>query len=237
MPNPFLTARWANLLMANYEVGPEALQPYLPRHTELDTWQGRHYVSLVGFMFLETRVMGLKIPFHVNFEEVNLRFYVRYRDGQTWKRGAVFVNEIVPKPAIAWVANVLYGEKYRAMPMKHEHQPTPTGHAIGYHWRYRGRWNGLSAQVAAQPSPIPAGSEAEFITEHYWGYAKRGGQTTEYQVSHPRWREHLVRSFQVDCAFGELYGPAFAHLPHQPPTSVLLAEGSDVAVHQGRRLG
>jgi len=67
----FLNAQWKNLIMANYEVNPAVLGKYLPYKTELDTWNGRHYVSLVGFMFLDTKVLGIKIPFHVNFEEVN----------------------------------------------------------------------------------------------------------------------------------------------------------------------
>ncbi|MFK8102402.1 MAG: DUF2071 domain-containing protein, partial [Saprospiraceae bacterium] len=85
----FLTAEWRKLAMANYAVSEEVLQPYLPAHTVLDQWNGVCYVSLIGFLFVNTKVLRLKIPRHVNFEEVNLRFYVRHKDGDDWNRGVV----------------------------------------------------------------------------------------------------------------------------------------------------
>src|ERR1700733_4846171 len=106
----FLQAQWTNLLMLNYEVDPEILKPYLPPATELDLWQGKALVSMVGFLFKNTRVFGVKWPLHVNFEEVNLRFYVRHFNGTEWKRGAVFISEIVPKRVISLMANTLYNE-------------------------------------------------------------------------------------------------------------------------------
>src|SRR6201985_114660 len=120
----FMEARWVNLLMLNYEVPPKILAPYLPPYTVLDLWQGKALVSMVGFLFLDTKVLGVKWPFHINFEEVNLRFYVKHFDGTEWKRGAVFVSEIVPKHIIAIIANKLYREHYSAMPMRHSITPS-----------------------------------------------------------------------------------------------------------------
>src|SRR3989344_5216660 len=108
----FLKAEWNNLIMANYEVPQEILLPYLPKYTELDLFEGKCYVSLVGFLFENTKMLGMKIPFHINFEEINLRFYVKYKSGKEWRRGVVFIKEIVSKPAITFVANTLYNEKY-----------------------------------------------------------------------------------------------------------------------------
>lgn len=104
--------------MANYAVNRKLLDKYLPGGTEIDIWNDTCYVSLVGFMFQDTKVKGLSIPFHVNFEEVNLRFYVRFNDNGEWKRGVVFIKEIVPRPALTWVANAVYKENYETMPMK-----------------------------------------------------------------------------------------------------------------------
>jgi uncharacterized protein YqjF (DUF2071 family) len=75
--SPFLTARWIHLTMANYEVDRSLLQGLVPKGTELDLWSGRCFVSVVGFQFLDTRVLGFSVPFHRDFEEVNLRFYGR----------------------------------------------------------------------------------------------------------------------------------------------------------------
>lgn len=238
----FLTAQWKNLIMANYEVNPAVLEKYLPYKTELDQWNGKHYVSLVGFMFLDTTVLGIKIPFHVNFEEVNLRFYVRYKDetnpeNPEWKRGVVFIKEIVPKPAIALVANTLYGEKYVALSMKNELVKSTDSLSVGYSWKFKNQWNQL--KVIAEPilADITEGSEAEFITEHYWGYTKlKNRKTSQYQVEHPRWQVYPIQSYEVSCDFKALYGDEFEFLNSQTPISVLMAQGSEIKVRQGKQI-
>ncbi len=238
MKRKFLEAEWKHLIMANYAVDPALLQPYLPAGTELDLWEGNCYVSLVGFMFQQTKVLGIKIPLHVNFEEVNLRFYVRHKHNGMWKRGVVFISEIVPKPAIAFVANTFYNEHYRTCRMKHRIEQTVDWLYVGYQWKHRGAWNSIS--VVADPDPLPmlAGSEEEFITEHYWGYSKTTAEkTTEYAVEHPRWKVHRVETYEVRCDFGKLYGDVFAGLTHAKPDSVLLAEGAEVVVRSKRVIG
>ena len=116
MTTTFLTANWEYLAMINYETDPNILNPYVPPGTELDVWKGKTYISIVGFLFKNTRVKGVKIPFHSNFEEINLRFYVRFNSQGQWKRGVVFIKEIVPKKAIAFVARSIYNENYIALP-------------------------------------------------------------------------------------------------------------------------
>ncbi|MDX1912449.1 MAG: DUF2071 domain-containing protein [Saprospiraceae bacterium] len=227
---PFLTAEWRKLLMANYEVPPVLLKPYLPAGTELDFWRGRCYVSLVGFMFLKTRVMGVPIPFHRNFEEVNLRFYVRRNE----KRGVVFIREIVPKPVIAWVANAVYQENYIACRMRHEWTaPEASKWSVAYEWKpfFGGNWLRFSAIARSGSEPIKTDSEEEFITEHYWGYARASAtKTHEYQVDHPRWEAYPVLSHDIRGDFARQYGGAFGEILSQKPESVLLAEGSPVSV-------
>lgn len=236
----FLKARWSNLLMANYEVPPKILEKYLPYKTELDYWNGRCYASVVGFQFLETQVLGIKFPFHTNFDEVNLRFYVRYNDNGEWKRGAVFIKEIVPKAMITFVANTLYKENYATHPCKHEirktdNQPLDASIFVKYSWKSKSGWNHIQVNADAATTPIEIGSEEEFITEHYWGYAGySASKTNEYQVQHPRWNVHRVQNSQILCNFEELYGQDFAFLKDTSPTSVLLAEGSEVSVFKGK---
>jgi uncharacterized protein len=135
MARTFLQAEWRKLVMANYLVEPKLLEPYLPSKTELDLWNNGCYLSLVGFMFLDTKVKGFKIPFHTDFEEVNLRFYVRFKDNGTWKRGVVFIKEIVPKQALTFVANTIYGEKYETMPMAHSWTKEADKQTIEYKWQ------------------------------------------------------------------------------------------------------
>lgn len=233
----FLTARWEHLLMANYEVSPNILSSLLPAHTELDSFNGKHFVSLVGFMFLNTKVLGLPIPFHRHFEEVNLRFYVRHKSGNEWRRGVVFVKEIVPKWAISWVANTIYGEPYVCLPMNHRIQQTEQELSVAYGWQFQNMAFSMSANAHPSALEMPAHSEEEFITEHYWGYTRRDAtRTDEYAVEHPRWQVYPVKSHQIQCDFGQLYGEKFGFLTDQTPASVLLAKGSAIVVRQGTQL-
>jgi uncharacterized protein len=238
-PTPFLTADWRYLAMLNYEIDPAILQPHVPAQTELDFWQGRCYVSVVGFLFLNTRLRGIPIPGHINFEEVNLRFYVRHKADEGWRRGVVFVKELVPRQAIAAIARWVYNENYQALPMRHRLEVNEGGTAVNlaYEWQFNGRWQGLQAAASGAAQPLDPESEATFITEHYWGYARqRDGGTVEYRVAHPSWRVWEVQKYQLDCDVADLYGREFTAPLQQPPTSVFIAEDSDVAVYPGQRL-
>lgn len=235
MTKPFLRAEWRKLAMANYSIDPRLLEKYLPPKTEIDLWNGTCYVSLVGFMFLNTRIKGVLIPFHANFEEVNLRFYVRYKDGGEWKRGVVFMKEIVPKPALTFVANTIYKEHYETMPMNHSWEIRGNLLHVEYKWRKQ-RWNSFRVVADSKSQDIGIGSEEEFITEHYWGYTKVGGNTSEYGVEHPRWQVYPTREYSIDVDFGDIYGQEFGFLKTEIPKSVFLAEGSEIVVKEGRRI-
>jgi uncharacterized protein len=234
----FLTAEWRHLAMLNYEVDRKLLVKFVPRGTELDDWNGRVFLSLVGFRFLNTRVLGFPIPFHTNFDEVNLRFYVRRREGQEVHRGVVFIREIVPRAAIALIARAIYNENYVALPMSHQidaHGQNVT--TVSYRWRTASGWTAITLEAEGSAQPVDAGSEQEFITEHYWGYAaQRDRGTVEYQVTHPSWRVWTARRAELAGEIEELYGGEFAAVLHGTPASAFLAEGSSVAVMRGRRL-
>lgn len=234
---PFLTAEWNNLIMANYIVDPSVLLPYLPLNTELDIYEGQVYVSLIGFMFENTRLLNFKIPFHVNFEEVNLRFYVRYNDNGIWKRGAVFIREIVPKPAISFVANTFFNEQYSTKRMRHFFEIKNGEIKLGYHWKHNNKWNLLEATTHNIAEPMQPGSEEQFIAEHYWGYSKYDDRTTvEYAVQHPSWEVYRVKEYEIDCDFASLYGPQFSMLRTATPNSVFVAKGSAISILNKRNL-
>jgi uncharacterized protein YqjF (DUF2071 family) len=244
MSSVFLTAAWRKLIMAQYQIDPALLAAYLPRGVELDLLQGQCFVSLVGFLFDHVRVLRVAVPFHTQFEEVNLRFYVkRIMPDGTVRRGVVFISEIVPKAAISITARTLYGERYRTAPMSHLWRQSASEIDISYSWQIPGssnrKWQYLSVLAEAQSLNIEPGSLEEFITEHYWGYTDgrgllRGKNVTgEYGVEHPSWQHYPVRSTQVSADFGALYGKAFASLTAREPDHVLLAEGSAIAIRQG----
>jgi uncharacterized protein YqjF (DUF2071 family) len=237
----FLTAEWKYLAMLNFEIDPAVLKPRVPPGTELDEWGGKTFVSVVGFLFLRTRVLGIPIPLHRDFEEVNLRFYVRRKSEEGWRRGVVFIKEIVPRFAIAAVARVVYNENYVAMPMRHaldlEHHGLRRDATVEYGWRDRGDWNHLRVKTVGDGEPLIPGSEAEFITEHYWGYAaQKDGGCVEYQVEHPPWHVWQVRESELLCDVAGLYGEPFVESLSAQPSSAFVAAGSAVVVRRGARL-
>jgi hypothetical protein len=231
----FLTADWRYLLMLNYVVEPDLLRPHIPRGVELDSWNNKTYVSMVGFLFRRTKVLGWRVPFHADFEEVNLRFYVRRHTAGGWRRGVVFIKEIVPRQLIAIVARIGYNEPYAALPMRHrieiENGSLRSGGSVEYGWRYQGQWNALRATTIGMPHLPIQNSEEEFITEHYWGYtAQRNGGCAEYRVDHVRWNVWQVQHAALRCEVVSLYGPKFAGPLSAPPESACVAEGSPVIV-------
>lgn len=230
----FLQAHWEYLLLFNYEVPAEILQPFVPPFTQLDTWNGKALVSLVGFWFHDTKVLGVKWPFHHSFEEVNLRLYVKYFDGKRWKRGVSFISEIVPKPIIAWIANIFYKEHYKALSTRH-HTFIDNNNALSvtYQWKHQKKWNSIHAISNNKPELLQPGSEAAFILEHYWGYNKWNDRCMiEYGVEHPSWEIFPVTSFAIDCNIEHLYGNQFLPYLSAPPQSVFLAKGSEVIVRK-----
>jgi uncharacterized protein YqjF (DUF2071 family) len=233
----FLTAEWRRLILFNYAIEEKHLLPYLPFGTQLDTYSGICYVSLVGFMFVNTKLKGIPVPFHQNFEEVNLRFYVKHktRNGAE-RRGVVFIKEIVPKVMISFVANTLYGEHYETMEMDHTWKEQKGLLEVEYRIE-KDRWYSMKVIADIATEEIPAACEAEFITEHYWGYTKLNEtETSEYEVWHPRWKVHGVKSYECNFDFGKVYGTDFAFLNQLQPFSVMLAEGSEIKVMEGGKV-
>jgi uncharacterized protein len=229
---PFLRAQWRHLAMVNYEVEPTLLLPLVPAGTELDEFGGRCFVSLVGFLFLEVRLRGVRVPFHTRFEEVNLRFYVRRTADGERRRAVTFVRELVPLPAVALAARLRYGERYSSVSMRHR----VTDASVAYEWRFARRWHGMELSPEPEAALPEPGSEQEFITEHYWGYATTRRGTVEYEVVHPRWNVSWAEA-TVDCDAERLYGPGFAAAMARPPSSAFVADGSPVAVMPGRLIG
>jgi uncharacterized protein len=235
MKRIFLSARWENLIMANYEVPSDILLPYLPHGLELDFYESKSYVSLVGFMFKQTSIFQVPIPFLGTFEEINLRFYVKRKEGNTVKRGVVFINETVPYKPVAWLVNKLYNEHYIAIPTKNEIKIAGDTKTLHYSWKRNNKWNSMEAKALNAKTDISINSMEEFIFEHYYGYTKLDTQKSqEYRVNQPRWQTNTVKECRIECDFSAMYGNDFSFLSNHKPTTVILAEGSPVTVNWKR---
>ena len=243
---PFLTASWRDIVMVTWAVDPGILGRYLARDTELDIWQGQALMSLVAFDFRDVRVFGLPIPLHTRFPEVNLRFYVRRKlpDG-TWRRGVTFVQEMVPRAAIAIVARTFYGEQYTSRRMRRIAIPELelTGanenetRSLVYEWKREGEWERVAVLVTTPPRGMRRGSVEEFVAEHYWGYTRRAGRATfEYRVDHEPWNISMTAECMIEADLATLYGPLFERALSASPVASFVASGSPVAVYPGRPL-
>jgi len=222
--------------MLNYAIDPAILQPHVPAGTELDSYRGVTYVSVVGFRFLDTRVFGMGFPFHKDFEEVNLRFYVRRKCDDGWRRGVVFIRELVPRRAIAFIARTFYGEPYSAFPMRHKIDHSGLSIRTEYAWKRASRWESLHVAGSGESQPVTGGSEEEFITEHYWGYTSRPTRCSEYEVEHPRWRIWRGVDAGLDADIATLYGAPFVESLSASPASAFIADGSPVTVRGNSKL-
>lgn len=235
----FLTAEWRYLAMLNWEVERQQLQPLVPAGTELDDWNGRLYASVVGFLFQKTRVLGVAVPFHADFEEVNLRFYVRRKTDRGFRRGVVFVKELVPHRLVAWVARRVYHENYVAVPMAHEVVLRSDGSPARavYSWTHAGVDGRLHLTAGRGLRSLDAGSVEEFLAEHYYGYVRQpGGATLEYAVEHPPWQTWPSEEAGFEADVRSLYGDRFASALRRPPDLAFLAAGSAIRVRRGTKV-
>jgi uncharacterized protein len=234
----FLTAEWRDLVMLNYEVDPHVLARFVPRGLLLDTYEGKTFISLVAFRFSRTRLFGhLSIPFHADFVEVNLRLYVRRDEGGELRRGVVFIAELVPKRAIAITARLVYGENYKCASMMHHIQATEVNKTLEFEWKIRGRRFRTAGQTRGTAHLPQCGTLEQFVTEHYWGYAKqRSGGCIEYRVSHAPWRVWMADNARFEGDATDLFGPELAAILHQAPNSAFAADGSPVTVLKGRKI-
>ncbi len=224
--------------MLSYTVSPACLLPHVPAGTELEHWEGTALVSLIAFSFLNTKVAGVPIPFHRSFEQINLRFYVRRERPEGWRRGAVFLREVVPRRAMASIARWLYNESFVACPTRSAQVAEDGDRRVEYGWRHAGKWLTVGATRTGDPVLPGAGSAEELITERYCGYSsQRDGGTLEYRLEHPQWRVWPTSAHVTDGDFRAFYGPELgAALASSAPTSALIAEGSPVQLHRGQRL-
>jgi uncharacterized protein len=231
----FLKANWENIIMANYEIDPEILIPFLPKGVELDLFNGKCYISLVGFMFKKTKLFTIPIPYFGTFEEINLRFYVVRKEENNIKRGVVFINETIPYPIVAWMANKLYKEHYTVVPTKHEIIKENNSQKVKFEWLLNKKWNSIYVESTIKSAAMQPNSLEQFIYEHYYGYTKVDENKTEkYKLQHPSWNTYEVVNYTIDCDFEAMYGKTFSVLNQTEPTAVFIAEGSSIAVEWKR---
>ena len=234
MARVFLSAQWRDLIIASYAVDPGLLESRLPAGLELDLFDGQAVCSLVGFMFLDTRVLGVRWPGYRDFPEINLRFYVRERSGD--RRGVVFVRELVRSRVVATIARHLYNEPYVRAKIDSDIAEHNATRSVRYGFNLK-QALGMMRVDSKTHSAIPHEDSSEhWFKEHQWGYGStRGGKTLRYEVQHPHWACHEVRSHEIDVDWGGIYGPEWTYMRDEQPLSVVHAVGSEIQVFSAER--
>lgn len=221
-----MTAYWTNLLTATYEADRSLLNEFLPAGTELNTWNGKYLMSIVAFIFSKPRVLNIPAPVYRSFEEINLRFYVRRKENNNWKKGVVFIREIAPARLIGLSAKWLYKENFISLPLKHEFHTNDDLQYINYACKVKNKWGQLNITCAAKEFDPEPGCIEGFIRDHYWGYTKnKNDRTAEFSIEHSSWKIYPATHFALNMNIGEIYGPGFTDYFDQKPVSVFLMDG------------
>jgi len=228
----FLTARWGNLIIISYKIDPALLNSQMPPGMEADTIDGNAFVSLVAFDFMDTKVKGMKVPFHVNFPEINLRFYVKNKE----KRGVVFIREFVPRTFIAIFANAFYNENYRAVKMS-SHIEKNGRIFLNHTLNIKGEKYEINVEAENKPYMPEVGSIEHFFKEHEWGFGtSKYNDVFIYKVEHPFWEVFQVIKFEHNFDFSAIYGEKWKKLNNETPFNIAFAKGSPVKVFSGEKL-
>lgn len=224
----FLMADWQKLIFVNYEVDKEQLLPHLPKGLELDSHENKYYLSFVAMRFDNTKIKGISFPFHKRFEEVNLRFYVKRKlSNGTWRKGVVFISEIVPKRAITMIARILYNESYQTLTMSHQWSQDGNSQTIGYSLDKHNQSHNIQIVSNNENNDINPNSDEHFIIERYFGYTtSRKNKTIEYKVRHRPWQTQNVLDSKMTLNFEAIYGPEFSFLNDIKPNTIYYTEGS-----------
>jgi uncharacterized protein YqjF (DUF2071 family) len=198
-------------------------------------------LSLVAFHFADNRVLGVPIPFAREYDQINLRFYVRRRleDGG-WRRGVVFLRELAPAKPVVAGARFVYGERYDCVPVTARVRPpgaagTRGGRAV-YRWRDRHQVHRLAVDFhgpAALPGP---GSLEDFLTDRHFGYVSAERATREYRVDHPPWRVWPATDARLSHGIADAFGRRFERALDRAPLSAFVAEGSRMELHRPHAL-
>ena len=229
----FLRSNWLRLASANYIIEPHLLDKYIPKGTVLEEHNGKHYVSLVAFRYSQTRLLNIQVPFHTNFEEINLRFYVKRKIApHVWRSEVAFTKLFFPKTALTFVAKHIYKENYETKRMRHNWSENDRQLLTSYGLK-KNRWHDFELMTEKESNVIDAHSSEAFFSKHYWGTSQiNDNSCTIYKIEHPEWKVFRVNDWKINFDFNKVFGSEFKHLTDNKPESVYLYDGSEVVVHK-----
>tara|TARA_B100000809_G_scaffold118758_1_gene117075 strand:- start:46028 stop:46750 length:723 start_codon:yes stop_codon:yes gene_type:complete len=237
MNKVFLKANWLRLASANYIIDPAILDKHIPNGTLLEAHNGKHYVSLVGFRYCETRLLNIRVPYHHIFEEINLRFYVKREISPgNWRSEVAFAKLFFPKKALTLVAKYIYKENYETLNMRHS-WTEKENHLLTSYGLHKKNWHNFEIQSDKKSRKVASDSSEFFFSKHYWGTSQIDHRSsTVYEIEHPDWEAYDIVDSNVSFDFNTIFGSEFKHLTNTQPDSVHLFKGSEVIVNKKKNI-
>lgn len=181
----FMEQHWSDLLLLHWPISPKVLRPTIPDDLELDLFEGQAWASVVGFHLSGLRMRPIRwIPWK-DFDEVNLRTYVKTSDG---KRGVWFHSLDSTDMFAVLGARILYGLAYRPAKITR----SLSKQAISYQSYTNRLFKKVPARIDAQldksvgTSKIAREPLDRFLLERYrfWARRKVGERSSSAQIRH-----------------------------------------------------
>lgn len=176
-----MSQAWRNLLFAHWRIEAEILQSLIPAPLEVDTFDGSAWLGVVPFRMCDIR--GRFIPFHIDFLELNVRTYVKYKQ----RRGVYFFSLDADHSPSVWGARTFYDLPYHRAKMSYENKDG----VITYKSTRLSK--GMSADFEAEYQPIGPPLESMldslpfFLTERYCLMVSHGGLVHRTDIHHAPW--------------------------------------------------
>ena len=231
-----MTAKFSELVAVNFAIDPKILEPRVPRGLELDFYNDETYVSLICMMLRDVRVWGIPIHIATGFEEINLRFYVRRREGDGYRRGCCFIKDYVSSGAAAWILGSLFKAEFQKLKMKHSNSgfdgAPESVPSVDYQWKVGDHWNRLRIKARSRIQKTSRDTKHGFILMHDNEYSQRDGKTLEDRASRPAWTIWDAAQANFECDVKNLFGREFQRALSRRPASVFVTGGSDVTIYR-----
>lgn len=197
---------WNNVLFFHWVVPYKSLRNCVPKNLNIDTFDGKAYVSLVAFTMQKIRPKKLpSIPFISNFHEINLRTYINNDN----KKGVYFLNIETEKLLSAFIAQKLSGLPYEKARIKRvDKKYTSTNPKKKLF---------LETEFEIGETILDKTMLDIWLTERYCLYLTKGPSLYRYDIHHKEWElknlkvKKLNLNYKIDKVNLSDSAPAFIH--------------------------
>ena len=230
-------AEWREIVVINFEIDPKLLRNFIPPKTELDFFNETSFVTLMARACKNVKPYGWPIVFAKSIDQILLRFYVKRKVGDTWRRGVCLIRDYLPKRKASFFLNWMFKHSFTQVPIKRTSSNFESGlptqlPTVEYQWTTGDYVNHIKVNARSQMRQQEQETKESFVLDHHYGYTVKEGKTYEYYVEYSPWAMWDAQSGSFDCDTENVFGRPFVRALKQRPASVFLARGSDVIIYR-----